>query len=956
MPEIIAKLIFTENGKLLKKIAMPSTQKIQILVGRKSSGHPNEIVLQHQMISGEHALIENDSNGHLFVKDLNSTNGTFLNYKKMAKGAREKIKPGDIVEFSNDSPFKLKILGTHQDYQAKAESNAPKESSNINIQQALSSKHKIVIGRSDNCDVQLPYKTVSRRHATIEKQSDDNYLLTDLSRYGTYVNGKLINGTVKISDSDIIKIGTSSFSINSGMQSSKGVKYNLRNLIKKKDKLIIGRATGADIYFDDMEISRQHAEIFKENGNIFIRDLGSTNGTFINNKRIKAKVKLTETDTIQVGVFVFKFGEDINPDEVWTQTAIKAKGVEKIYPGNATAALKPMTFEIPHKAFVALMGPSGCGKTTLMNALNGSNPATAGDVTIHGLELKQNYQVLKRKIGYVPQDDIVHKELSVYKSLYYAAKLKLPEDMHEDEINKRIDEVLNSLNIADKKNAMVGELSGGQRKRVSIAVELLSKPKLLFLDEPTSPLDPETIKDFLTAIKNLTNEGTTVIMVTHKPDDLEYVDRVIFLGTKGYQAYYGNKDELLQYFSKNFSSASILDVYAAIGPENVQQAKQAYEMWYSINKSETLPENKSEIQPDKNESFFRQYFWLTKRYLNIKTNDRINTGILISQAPIIAFLSCWIFKDIMLPVPFMMAISAIWFGSSNAAREIVGELPIYKRERMYNMQIIPYILSKITVLTLFSSIQAVLFVTILMLVYAHRDTSLLELYNPETAILFMIFVAFTATTMGLLMSALVNTTEKVMTLIPIVLIPQIMLAGVITRIDSKEIEYISYVTISRWGTEGFCNIQERIVQSVPEPDFEVPATGGANTNSPVTGTGNVTTTTDTTAIETAETTDNISNENTTSNEENENTYEEKGVCCADCEEDKTKPDLVDEILDAVADSNYGIIHQFHPDYAKCKPFGKKLTGTLKLDIIALAILSLLFFIATFVALKKKDTV
>jgi len=811
MLDIIAKLIFTENGKLIKKIAIPASQKVQILVGRKATSHPNTVILNHNTISSEHALISNDENGTIFLLDLNSSNGTYLNNKRLEKGAKHEITIGDTIGFAGSSPFKVEIIATDAEYLEKV--------------------------------VRTP------------------------------------------------------------ASQPQCVTYNLINLLKTKDRIVVGRATGADVYFDDMEVSRHHAEIFNEGGSIWIQDLGSTNGTYVNNKRIKGKVKLSETDSLQIGVYCFNLNEDISPDEIWTQTAVRAIKVEKTYRGNTAPAIKPMTFEIPHKSFVALMGPSGCGKTTLMNALNGSNPASAGSVYIHGLELKQNYQVLKRKIGYVPQDDIVHKELTVYKSLFYAAKLKLPADISDDEINNRIDEVLASLHISDKKDAKVGALSGGQRKRVSIAVELLSKPKILFLDEPTSPLDPETIKDFLTAIKNLTNEGTTVIMVTHKPDDLEYVDRVIFLGTKGNQAFYGDKAQLQPYFRENFKAESILDIYAAIGPENVKQAQQAYQLWCTTNKTETLHENKSEIEPDKKESFFRQYLWLTIRYLNIKTNDRINTAILISQAPIIALLTCWIFKDIMLPVPFMMAISAIWFGASNAAREIVGELPIYKRERMYNMQIFSYILSKLTVLTLFSAIQAVLFVAILLLVYGNRDASMLELSHPSMAIGFMILVAFAATTMGLLMSALVNTTEKVMTLIPIVLIPQIMLAGVITKIESSEVEYISYVTISRWGTEGFCNIQERIVQPVYEPNFD-----------------------------------------TKSIQKNDSTAT-----------DSISFTLEHDIFDAVKHENYGIVHQFHPDYSKGTPFGN-LSGTLKLDIIMLCILAALFLISTIVALRKKDVV
>ena len=193
------------------------------------------------------------------------------------------------------------------------------------------------------------------------------------------------------------------------------------------------------------------------------------------------------------------------------------------------------------------MGPSGCGKSTLLKTLNGDAPATSGKVFLFNLELISNYNYLKTQIGYVPQDDIVHKELRVYECLYYTAKLRL-DNVSDIEINQKIDQILKELNIYEIKNNLVGEISGGQRKRVSIAVELLTDPLLLFLDEPTSPLDPQTVEDFLDILKRLADKGTTVIMVTHKPEDLAYMDEVIFMAEGGNLVYYGDTNRFKEYF------------------------------------------------------------------------------------------------------------------------------------------------------------------------------------------------------------------------------------------------------------------------------------------------------------------------------------------------------------------------------------------------------------------------
>ena len=208
-----------------------------------------------------------------------------------------------------------------------------------------------------------------------------------------------------------------------------------------------------------------------------------------------------------------------------------------------------------------------------------------------------------------------------------------------------------------------------------------------------------------------------------------------------------------------------------------------------------------------------QLYWLSSRYFKIKTNDKVNSIVLLMQAPIIAFLICIVFDNITPAVPFITALSAIWFGTNNAAREIVSELSIFKRERMFNMDISPYLLSKISVLSFFSIIQSAIFIGILYIRYSSSD--LLAYNEPFFAFIWMSFLSISATFLGLLLSASLSTAEKVMTVVPIVLIPQIMLAGLVAKINSTAVELISYLTFTRWGTEGFNAIQKEIVVAQP---------------------------------------------------------------------------------------------------------------------------------------------
>ena len=252
-------------------------------------------------------------------------------------------------------------------------------------------------------------------------------------------------------------------------------------------------------------------------------------------------VVISETDFISIGNNVFSLSKQSIPKEI----AITAIDISKKF-SNKKVALNPISFSIFKGDFIAILGPSGCGKSVMLKVLNGFGPATSGKVEFFGKDLYKNYENLKELIGYVPQDDIVHSELSVKEALYFAYQLRNKSKVDDYIIYNKINEVLSELNLLPKDilNQQVGSLSGGQRKRISIAIELLSDPKVLFLDEPTSPLDPETIEEFLNSLKKLTQKGTTIIMVTHKPEDLNFVDRVMWLGTGGYLAYYGGKDKL----------------------------------------------------------------------------------------------------------------------------------------------------------------------------------------------------------------------------------------------------------------------------------------------------------------------------------------------------------------------------------------------------------------------------
>jgi ABC-type multidrug transport system ATPase subunit len=576
---------------------------------------------------------------------------------------------------------------------------------------------------------------------------------------------------------------------------------SLAALLQTRTQVTLGRGRECDLVLEDLQVSRQHALVFKTpDGGLWIKDLNSANGTFVNGKRIQGQVRLAADAPVFMGRHVVRLNSP--PVDLSKETAVRTRGAVRDH-RNGKRGLHPTDIEIQTSSMTAIMGPSGCGKSTLLKVLNGDMPPTGGKVEIFGVDLIAGYEYLRSVIGYVPQDDIVHQELTVRQAVYYAARLRL-EHLDTAAIETKVEEVLNDLRISHIQRHLISNISGGQRKRVCIAVELLSSPLILFLDEPTSPLDPQSVEEFLSILEDLTRQGTTVVMVTHKPEDLEFMDNVIFMAEGGHVVYAGSSSEYLSWFGVHRTT----EVYASlIGNEMIKwRAKYA--------QSKGLPPATAQASGMKLESTkaaaWRQFYWLSRRYVSIKTNDRVNTLLMIGQAPLIAALICLIFAEITPAVPFLIVISAIWLGTNNASRAIVGEQAIFKRERMFNLRLPTYLASKVFVLGIFAVIQSALLIAVTTCGYLVRSGSGLHWTSPVSSFIWLSMVCLSATLMGLLVSSALNNLEKVMTLVPLVLIPQIMLAGSITRISNWAVELLSYLTLSRWGNEGMNIIQQDI--------------------------------------------------------------------------------------------------------------------------------------------------
>lgn len=467
-------------------------------------------------------------------------------------------------------------------------------------------------------------------------------------------------------------------------------------------------------------------------------------------------------------------------------------------------SLHPCSFEIYKNSIVAILGPSGCGKSTLLKTLVGINQIASGKIHFNGYDLSKNYDYLKTYIGYVPQNDsdAIHFDLTLYQCLELTARLRLS-DLSISEQDNRIKEVISKLQLGDIKNKIIKNLSGGQIKRVSIASEMLIKPKILFLDEPTSPLDPQMVSDFLMTLKKIAKEGTTILIVTHKPEDIDFMDECIFMGKGGFLCFKGKKNELFTYFN----TTNILDIFKVLNSKkNHEYAKKYY---FNEPNNKNSYTNKNIILDEyRNINYISQFKNLLYRLYLRKTNDYVSFLITLIQAPFISLLLVLIFEKLDQFVLFFTSISSIFFGINNASKEIITEINIFKRERMYNQGIHPYIISKVVFLSLLGLIQSTLFITIIYYAYHYNNSHVIDYLGM---IFWMTFSISISSILGLVLSAVSKNSESVMSKIPIALIPQIMLSGIISKITtSKLVTFLSYFTISRWIITGFARIQPTI--------------------------------------------------------------------------------------------------------------------------------------------------
>ncbi len=579
--------------------------------------------------------------------------------------------------------------------------------------------------------------------------------------------------------------------------------------------LRIGRAPDNDLVLADLSVSRYHAELRNSGaGRYEIADLGSANGTFVNGARVSA-VTLTERDVVGIGHATLRLsGQELHEFIDAGDVSLTAQSLT-VRTSGGKVLLDQVSFPIAERCLLAIIGPSGAGKSTLLGAMTGARPADEGTVLYDNRDLYAHYAELRHRIGLVPQENILHTQLSARRALRYAAELRFPGDTSASERNRRVDEVIEELGLTAHAQTRIDALSGGQRKRVSVALELLTKPSLLFLDEPTSGLDPGLDKSLMKSMAELAHDGRTVIVVTHSVANLDVCDRLLVLVPGGRIAFYGPPAEGLSHFGQS----DWADVFTEFerqpdrdwAGEFSRSPMYAQYVKAGLAGGVAAPVSRQPAPPAAPRGLLGQLSTLCRRYLAVIASDRAYLAVL-AVLPFVLGVAIRL-----IPSPeglagrtgtnpdaqtllLMLILGACLAGTANSVRELVKERAIYHRERAAGLSSGAYLLSKLVILGIISGVQAVILVALGLLGRPLPAHGALLASPLAELMLAMAVLAVASMTLGLLVSAVVSTSERTMPFLVLLTMAQVILCGAVLPLNGKlGLDQLSWLAPSRWG-------------------------------------------------------------------------------------------------------------------------------------------------------------
>jgi ABC-type multidrug transport system ATPase subunit len=575
----------------------------------------------------------------------------------------------------------------------------------------------------------------------------------------------------------------------------------------------IGRANDNDIVIQDVLASRHHAFLVQSPLGTEIRDAHSVNGTFVNGVRVGSAV-LNEGDVITIGNvdLVFTDGTLVRRTEAATRTGgLEVSNVQFKIDGkqlldNISLTARPGTL-------TAIIGGSGAGKTTLSRLIAGYTRPSAGSVTFEGHDIHAEYATMRSRIGMVPQDDVVHRQLTVNQALGYAAELRLPPDTSKEERAQVVAQVLEELDLTKHADTRVDKLSGGQRKRASVALELLTQPSLLLLDEPTSGLDPALDRQVMLMLRQLADAGRVVLVVTHSVSYLDVCDQILLIAPGGKTAFNGPPSQV----GAALGTTNWADIFANVGADPDEANRRFMEREGRSQQSQAPARGSpADLGEPVHTDVLRQLSTIARRQVRLVVSDRLYTVFLA----LLPFLTGAIALTVKGPHPglgpadplgaaptqpqyimVLLNFGAVFMGTALTIRDLIGERPIFRREQAVGLSTTAYLLAKVSVFFVFATAQAAI-ATLIVRLGKGAPTAHPPFFGNST---FSLFVTVAGTcvasaTLGLVLSAVATSNEQIMQLLAVSIISQLVLAGGMIPVTGRAgLNQLSWMTPARWG-------------------------------------------------------------------------------------------------------------------------------------------------------------
>jgi ABC-type multidrug transport system ATPase subunit len=705
----------------------------------------------------------------------------------------------------------------------------------------------IRLGRDAACEIAIDpiaCPGVSGQHARLDARNG-GFVIVHVSRSNkTLLNDLIVEKTAPVKPGDRLKLGYSGPTIDlislkaaaageSPEDAGKTLQADARDLALLRGTLgakrieigqggVIGRDPHVEFPLNHPHVSGSHARLTTKRGRVSIADMGSSNGTFVNGQRLKKTANLKPRDRIDIGPFSLVFdGTGLVSQSRSNNVELSAAGLKRVVTDRATGKpliiLEDVTLVIRPREFVCLLGPSGSGKSTLLAMLSGRNEPDEGLVAVNGADLYADFDAIKADIAVVPQKDILHDSLAVGTALRYTAQLRLPPDTSRKELASSVSDILDVVGLSERRGTLIRHLSGGQVKRASLANELMSRPSLLFLDEVTSGLDEQTDQEVMQLFRHVANGGKTVVCVTHSLANVEATCNLVVILTKGGRlAFFGSPDEAKDYFGIR----RLGDVYSKLEEHQPKEwhtrfrASPYYRRYITERKPVEKPgrirsaSGRNVSRPSRT-SFLRQSWVLTRRYVSILRGDPQALLAMLGQGLLIAGLLALVFGKLddasnrvvqTRSLLLLLAVSCFWFGCNAAAKELVKERIIFHRERAINLRVGAYFASKLIVLAAITIVQV-------SLLWGIVQWWCRAAVRGDLEWLILSALAVAGTAVGLLISALARSEELATALVPIVVIPQIILAGVIPELNGSLARVIAnaFVTV-HWAQKALENL------------------------------------------------------------------------------------------------------------------------------------------------------